>query len=175
VEEDLRYPIGKFEYKGVSTNQEREQFIRTIALTPSRLREAVHGLDPEQLSTPYRPGGWNVRQVAHHIPDSHLNSYTRFRLALTENEPTIRSYYEDRWAELNDSRNAPIEFSLDLLDALHKRWAFMLESLTSDDFARAFRHPELGPVTLDRNLALYAWHGPHHIAQITSLRKRMKW
>jgi uncharacterized damage-inducible protein DinB len=175
MEEDLRYPIGKFDYKGVSTIQQREQFIQNIAQTPARLREAVERLDPVQLSTPYRPGGWNVRQVAHHIPDSHVNAYTRFRLALTEDDPTIRAYMEDRWAELADSRNAPIEYSLDLLDALHKRWVFMLEALTNSDFARTFQHPELGAVTLDRNLALYAWHGTHHVAQIQSLRKRMNW
>ena len=175
MEEDLRYPIGKFEYKGVSTVPQREQFIHAIAQTPSRMRSAVDALNQEQLSTPYRPGGWNVRQVVHHVPDSHLNAYTRFRLALTEDDPTIRAYKEDRWAELADSKNAPLDYSLDLLEALHKRWVFMLESLNNEEWQRTFRHPELGLVTLDRNLALYAWHGTHHVAQVESLRKRMNW
>ena len=175
MEEDLRYPIGKFQYDGVSTVRQREQFIRNIEQTPANLRDAVRNLNEEQLAHPYRPGGWNVRQVAHHLPDSHMNSFTRFRLALTEEEPVIRPYFEDRWAELSDSRNAPIEYSLDLLEALHKRWIFLLESLQDSDFARTFRHPELGLMTLDKNLALYSWHGRHHVAQITSLRKRMGW
>jgi uncharacterized damage-inducible protein DinB len=175
MEEDLRYPIGKFEYKGVATPQQREEFIQSIARIPEKMRKTVDSLNAEQLSTPYRPGGWNVRQVVHHVPDSHLNAYTRFRLALTEEDPTIRSYMEDRWAELADSRNAPIDYSLDLLEALHKRWVFMLESISDREWSRTFRHPELGLVTLDRNLALYSWHGAHHIAQIESLRKRMNW
>jgi uncharacterized damage-inducible protein DinB len=175
MEVDLRYPIGKFEYKGVSTIQQRELMVRAISQTPAKLREAVGALNEEQLETPYRPGGWTVRQVAHHLPDSHMNSFTRFRLALTEEEPTIRPYFEDRWAELSDSRKAPIDYSLDLLEALHKRWVFMLESLNDSDYARTFRHPELGLMTLDKNLALYAWHGKHHVGQITALRKRMAW
>jgi uncharacterized damage-inducible protein DinB len=175
MEEELRYPIGKFEYKGESTPEQRSQWIRNISETPAKLREAVRNLNEEQLQTSYRPGGWTVRQVAHHLPDSHMNSFTRFRLALTEEEPTIRPYFEDRWAELADSRNAPIEFSLDLLEALHKRWIFLLESFTDADFRRTFRHPDLGLMTLDKNLALYSWHGRHHVAQITSLRKRMGW
>src|SRR4026207_275994 len=126
MEEDLRYPIGKFQYQGIATPEQRQAFIQHIAQTPGKLHEAVQNLNEEQLSTPYRSGGWTVRQVAHHLPDSHLNSYTRFRLALTEEEPTIRPYYEDRWAELNDSRFAPIDYSLDLLEALHNRWVFML-------------------------------------------------
>ncbi len=173
--EDLRYPIGKFQYTGVAMEGQRKQFIANIAETPSRLRAAVAGLNEEQLKTPYRPEGWTIRQVAHHLPDSHLNAYTRFRLALTEEEPTIRPYHEDRWAELDDSRNAPVDYSLDLLESLHKRWIYFLESLSEADFSRAFQHPELGLVTLDKNLALYSWHGQHHVAQITSLRVRSGW
>lgn len=175
MEEDLRYPIGKFQYEGVSTMEQRKKYIWNIAETPVKLREAVEGLNENQLNTPYRPGGWNVRQVVHHLPDSHMNSFTRFRLALTEEEPTIRPYYEDRWAELSDSRLAPVEYSLDLLEPLHRRWVFMLESLNDSDYQKTFRHPDLGLMTLEKNLALYSWHGQHHVAQITSLRKRMDW
>lgn len=173
--EDLQYPIGKFEFAGTSTAGQRRQWIEEIAQTPAALRYALQGLNAEQLDTPYRPGGWTVRQVAHHLPDSHMNSYVRFKLALTENEPAIKPYYEDRWATLPDATEAPVEQSLNLLDALHQRWTLLLLSLTETDFARAFRHPDLGLVTLERSLALYAWHGRHHIAQITGVRKRMGW
>lgn len=172
---DLRYPVGKFEMKSEPSIEEREEFIRGIAATPARLREAVGGLSDEQLDTPYRPDGWSVRQVVHHVADSHLNSYVRFRLALTEEEPTIKPYMEDRWAELTDARAAPVEVSLRLLEALHERWVMLLGSLAPEDFARAFHHPELGSVSLNRNIALYAWHGRHHVAHITSLRARMGW
>jgi uncharacterized damage-inducible protein DinB len=175
MDEDLRYPIGKFQYQGNSTPEQRKTLIQNIAETPANLREAVHRLDEDQLNTPYRPGGWNVRQVVHHLPDSHMNSFMRFRLALTEEEPTIRPYFEDRWAELSDSRFAPIDDSLDLLEALHHRWVFMLNSLQESDYKRTFRHPDLGLMTLDKNLALYSWHGHHHVSQITALRKRMGW
>ncbi len=133
------------------------------------------GLSPEQLDTPYRPGGWTVRQVVHHVPDSHINSYIRFKLALTEPEPTIKPYDEALWAELADTPATPVEVSLTLLDSLHGRWVPLLRSLSGADFARQFRHPELGMVRLDGNLALYAWHGRHHVAHITSLRERMGW
>src|SRR5438034_10178526 len=141
--EDLRYPIGKYDGKG-----DLRQWIDEIAAAPSQLRAAVKGLSPEQLDTPYRPGGWTVRQVVHHVPDSHLNSYCRFKLALTEDEPTIKAYHEDRWAELDDSRTTPIEVSLAMLDALHERSALLLKSLAPADFARMFRHPEIGLVSL---------------------------
>jgi hypothetical protein len=154
---------------------DRETFIRQIEETPARLREAVGGLTLEGLETPYREGGWTIRQVVHHVPDSHLNSYVRFRLALTEDEPTIKPYMEDRWAELPDARTGPIDLSLVLLDSLHRRWVALLRSLTPEQWKRRFRHPELGVVPLERNLALYAWHGRHHVAHITSLRERMGW
>ena len=170
---DLRYPIGKFTFDGAPTEQARNKFIDDIELAPSRLRAAVQGLSQEQLDTPYRPGGWTVRQVVHHIPDSHLNAYVRFKLALTEDEPTIKPYHEDRWAELQEARTAPIEISLALLESLHKRWVLVLRSIKPEDWKRAFRHPELGVVSLEKNVALYSWHGRHHVAHITSLRERI--
>ena len=172
---DMQYPIGKFEYPGPSSDEQRREWIANIAETPACLRAAVRGFSPEQLDTPYRPGGWTVRQVVHHVPDSHLNSYVRFRLALTEQEPTIKPYDEARWAELHDARSADIEMSLELLDALHRRWTCLLRSLSSEDWRRTFRHPEIGLVSLEKNLALYSWHGRHHVAHITTLRERMRW
>jgi uncharacterized damage-inducible protein DinB len=172
---DLRYPIGPFQYDGPLTDEQRQHLIDQIEAAPGKLRAAVEGLSLDQLDTPYRPGGWTVRQVVHHLPDSHLNSYVRFRLALTEDEPTIKPYFEDRWAELDDARHAPIDISLALLDALHRRWVLLLRSLSERDFARTFSHPELGVVSLEKNVSLYAWHGRHHIAHITSLRERMGW
>ena len=172
---DLRYPIGKFESSGGMTEAERRRLIEGIAQAPPRLRAAVEGLLPEQLDTPYRPGGWTVRQVVHHLPDSHLNAYVRLKLALTENEPPIKTYEQERWAELEDARSAPIEISVALLESLHRRWVLVLRALRPEDFARTFRHPELGVVTLDQQLRLYEWHGRHHIAHITSLRERMGW
>ena len=175
MKEDLRYPIGKFNLQADVTEAQRNRFIDEIAEAPSRLRRAVADLSPEQLETPYRPGGWTVRQVVHHIPDSHLNSYSRFKLALTEDEPTIKPFREDRWAELEDTRRTPVEVSLALLEALHERWVVLLRSLSAADFERTFHHPELGVVPLSKNVALYAWHGKHHVAHITSLRERMGW
>jgi len=175
MSEDLRYPIGKFRFEGELTDEQRQQLITDIAETPSRLRAAVEGLDAQQLETPYRPAGWTVRQVVHHVPDSHLNSYIRFKLALTEHEPTIKAYDEGQWAELVDARTCSIEVSLALLESLHKRWVTLLESLSHRDFARTFKHPEIAIVSLDRNLALYSWHGRHHVAHLTRLRDRMSW
>jgi hypothetical protein len=172
---DLRYPIGEFKYSKPLTQQEREACIANIKQTPARLLEAVAGLNDEQLDTPYRPGGWTLRQVVHHVPESHLNAYIRMKLATTEEQPTIKPYFEDRWAQLDDARKAPIAMSLDLLDALHRRWIWFLQTLTEADFARAFHHPELGLVTLDKNIALYDWHGRHHVGHVTSLRERMGW
>ena len=172
---DLRYPIGLFKVEGIPTEEQLKDAISQIAEAPARLRAAVEGLTAEQLDSPYRPGGWTVRQVVHHVPDSHLNSYCRFKLALTEDEPTIRAYHEDRWAELDEARTAPVEVSLALLESLHHRWVLMLKSLEPADFARTFRHPEIGVVTLAQNARLYAWHGQHHVAHITTLRERMGW
>jgi len=173
--EDLSYPIGKFKPEPEITEARRRQFIDEIAAAPAALREAVMGLSKEQLDTPYRPGGWTVRQVAHHIPDSHMNAYIRFRLALTENEPTIKPYEQQLWAELPDAKTADIEMSLKLFEGLHQRWVLLLRAMKPEDFQRKFNHPENGISALERTLQLYAWHGKHHIAHITSLRKRMGW
>lgn len=172
---DLRYPIGRFTYDGAWSEELKMAFLDDVAQTPAKLRAAVQGLSETQLDTPYRPGGWTVRQVVHHLPDSHLNSYVRFKLALTEDEPTIKTYAEDRWAALADSKVTPIEVSLALLDSLHDRWVRLLRSLAPEDWKRTFRHPELGAMTLEKALALYAWHGRHHVSHITGLRKREGW
>lgn len=174
--DDLRYPVGQFQFNGDTSQRAREQRIGEIAAAPAHLRVAVARLTPTQLDTPYRPGGWTVRQVVHHVPDSHLNAYVRIKLALTEDEPTIKPYEEARWAELPDGRTAPIEVSLGLLDALHQRWVLLLRNLGAEDFHRRFRHPEQGRlIELDEIVAMYAWHGRHHVAHITSLRQRMGW
>jgi len=172
---DLRYPIGKFTYNGPLTEEQKQKFLDDIEHTPANLRVAVKGLSEKQLDTPYRPDGWTVRQVAHHVPDSHLNAYVRTKLALTEEEPTIKSYAEDRWAQLADTQATPVEVSLALLESLHDRWMRLLRSLPPEDWKRTFRHPELGLMSLEKNLALYAWHGRHHVAHVTSLRKREGW
>ena len=172
---DLRYPIGRYEAPGDITKATRDEWIRELELLPGNLREAVAGLSDVQLDTAYRPDGWTVRQVVHHVPDSHMNSYVRFRLALTEHAPAIKAYEEGAWAELSDARLSPIEPSLLLLDGLHRRFTALLRSLTPDDFARTFRHPELGQIRLDWTLGLYAWHGRHHVAHINNLRVREGW
>jgi uncharacterized damage-inducible protein DinB len=172
---DFRYPVSKFRFPESIGREDRNTFLEQIAAAPMRLRAAVAGLGDSELETPYRPGGWTVRQVVHHLPDSHLNSYTRFRLALTEDQPAIKPYQEDRWAELPDARTAPVEVSLRLLECLHSRWLGLLRSLSEDQWKRAFRHPDLGLVSLEQNAALYAWHGRHHVAHITGLRERMGW
>ncbi len=173
---DIRYPIGDFAWKGRSTSADRRGYIAVIARTPARMRGAVKGLTAKQLDTPYRPGGWTVRQALHHVPDSHLNAYIRFKLALTEDTPTIKTYNEKLWSELADTRKTPVEISLALLENLHARWVTLLRSLRPRDFARMFFHPQHGKaLTLDWALAMYAWHGPHHVAHITSLRKRQGW
>lgn len=172
---DLKYPIGRFNIEGAPSSEQISKAIDDIAETPARLRAAVKDLSSEQLATPYRPDGWSVLQVVHHVPDSHLNSYCRFKLALTEDQPTIKPYSEERWAELVDSRITPVEVSLDLLESLHARWVVLLKSLAPSDFTRAFRHPDIGVVSLAQNACLYAWHGRHHTAHITSLRERMAW
>ena len=172
---DARYPVGKFHYDGPLTEAQKRNFLDEIAATPVQMRAAVKGLSDQQLDTPYRPGGWTVRQVVHHVPDSHMNSYVRFKLALTEDEPTIKPYAEARWAELPDTKSTPVEVSLTLLDSLHDRWVRLLRSLSPEDWKKTFRHPEMGPMTLEKTLALYAWHGRHHVAHITELRKQNSW
>jgi len=172
---DLRYPVGKFKYDGPPTSARRRELIESIEEVPANLRAAVKGLSQLQLDTAYRPEGWTVRQVVHHVPDSHLNAYIRFKLALTEQEPTIKPYAEDRWAQLADTQATPLEVSLTMLDSLHDRWVRLLRSLRPEEWKRTFRHPDLGLVSLEKNLALYAWHGRHHVAHITSLRERNGW
>ena len=172
---DLRYPVGKFDFQAAVAPESRPQLIDTLAAAPGRLREAVRGLDEQQLDTPYRPDGWTVRQVIHHVADSHMNSYIRFRLALTEDSPAIKPYDQEQWAQLADARTAAVAPSLELVDGLHQRWVKLLRSFSSADFERTFRHPELGLVRLDKTLALYAWHSRHHEGHITSLRARMGW
>ena len=172
---DLRYPIGNYEPKTSLTPAERVEAIAQIAETPKRLRDAVGGMSGGQLDTPYRPGGWTVRQVAHHVPDSHMNAYVRLKLALTEEEPTIKPYEEGLWANLPASLQTPVEVSLALLEFLHLRWDTLLRALKPADFARRFRHPALGLMTVDNQVHLYAWHGRHHVAHITSLRQREGW
>jgi hypothetical protein len=172
---DLSYPIGRFDFHQSVTPGQYPELIQDIRAAPALYRDAVQGLDDAQLDTPYRPGGWTVRQTVHHVADSHMNSFIRLRLALTESEPTIRPYDQKAWAELADSRTAPVGLSLQLIEGLHARWALWLEALSAEDFARSFRHPELGLVRVDTNVALYAWHGRHHAAHITGLRQRNGW
>ena len=173
---DLRFPVGKFDVNASVSEAGYPRLIAAIAETPGTLRSAVAGLSRDQLETRYRPDGWTVKQVVHHVPDSHMNAYCRFKLALTEDEPTIKPYDEAKWAELPDSERMPIGVSLDLLDALHQRWVGLLRSMDAADFNRGFRHPEHDRVvTLGQMLALYAWHGRHHVAHITALRKREGW
>ena len=173
---DLSYPIGKFEFRGSLTPEERKRLIAQIAAAPAIFRAAVAGLSEKQLDTPYRPDGWTLRQVVHHVPDSHQNAYIRCKLALTEHQPTIKPYDQERWAELADSEHTPIETSLALLEALHERWVALLRALSPEDFARILIHPEHdAPLSLDKLVAHYAWHGAHHAAHITGLRERMGW
>lgn len=175
--EVLRYPIGRFELDSAAISAEdRERYIHSIETLPHRLRAAVAGFTTERWQTPYRPGGWTVHQLVHHIPDSHLNAYTRFKLALTEEEPTIKPYHEAAWAELADTAACKPGVSLDLLEALHLRWVALLRSLSDDDFARTLRHPEHGRTfTLGQMLAMYGWHSEHHLAHITRLIEREGW
>lgn len=175
--DDLRYPVGKFSRPTRAlTKAERDALIQDIAAAPGWMRSAVQGLTDAQLDTTYRPGGWTVRQVLHHVPDSHVNAYCRFKLALTEDTPTIKAYDEAKWAELEDGKSKLIEHSLSLLDGLHARWVFMLERMKAKDFERKLNHPEWdAPLSLDTMLALYGWHGKHHAAHITELRKRQGW
>lgn len=175
MEEDLRYPVGKYDPRGEVSLEQRRAWLDEVAAFPGLFRAAVEDLSPEQLDTPYRPGGWTVRQLAHHVPDSHINSYVRFKLALTEDAPTIKTYEENLWAELPDTRTTPVEVSLTLLETLHQRWVLLMHGMSDEQWARPFRHAEWGLVPLDRALGLYAWHGRHHLAHVTRLRERMRW
>ncbi len=173
---DPQYPVGPFvRPQEPLSAEDRGRFIAEIAAAPAKLREAVAGLTAAQLDTPYRPGGWTARQVAHHIPDSHLNAYIRVKLALTEDAPALRGYEESEWAKLPDTAATPVEVSLELLEALHTRWVTLLRSLGEKDFRRPAQHPSWGAITVDFLLAQYAWHGRHHVAHITSLREREGW
>jgi Mycothiol maleylpyruvate isomerase N-terminal domain. len=172
--DDLRYPVGKFDKTLEPTPELRREFVKIIADLPSNVSNAINGLTDEQLDTPYRPEGWTVRQTVHHIADSHLNSFCRFKLALTEDTPTIRPYYEDRWAELPDS-DMPVETSIKIIDGLHSRWTALLNSMSDTDFQKKLNHPESGEWTLDKMLGMYAWHSQHHTAHITNLRNRNGW
>ena len=173
---DTRYPTGRFSsVRRPLTADERASCIDAIRIHPAKIRAAVAGLSDEQLDTPYREGGWTLRQVVHHVVDSHTNAYIRFKLAVTEDKPTVRPYQEKLWAELPDAKTLPVEASLSILDGLHARWVAFLESLAQDQFRRPLHHPEIGDITVDTLLELYGWHGAHHVAHITGLRERMGW
>jgi len=172
---DPRFPIGDFQMPAQVTPARRQQAIEEIASTPAKMRAAVKGLSEAQLDTPYRDGGWTVRQVVHHVPDSHLNAYVRLKLALTEDKPTIKPYDQEAWSKLADSKSTPIEISLMLLTAVHDRWDRIWRSLKTEDFARTFVHPEHGERSVDWLLFIYEWHGKHHTAHITELRKKKGW
>ncbi len=172
---DPRYPVGRFSPpQGAVSAEERAQFLNQVAEAPARLRDAIRGLTETQLDTPYRDGGWSSRQVVHHVADSHMNAFIRFKLGLTEDNPTIKPYPEHLWADLADQK-LPIDVSLPIVDNVHQRWVAVLRSMKETDWARTFNHPEMGVQRLDRALALYAWHGRHHAAHITSLREQNGW
>ena len=174
--ETLRYPVGKFTFPDKISTEEISFMIKIIEELPQKLRNAVSDMSEEQLNTPYREGGWTVRQVVHHLFDSHSNSYTRMKLAMTEDNPTIKPYMEARWAELEDGKNAPVELGLKLLELLHERWIIFLSSLSEKDLQRTFFHPDnRRSQTITQTIALYAWHSRHHLAHITELKKRMGW
>lgn len=174
--EQLKYPIGKFKKPDLFSKELTLLHIKDIEEFPSKIKNAVSGLNNAQLDTPYREEGWTIRQVVHHCADSHMNSFTRFKLALTEDNPTIKPYFEERWAELADSKSLPVEASLKMIEGLHFRWVVLLKSLTEADLKRSFIHPESGrTISLNENLAIYSWHCKHHLAHITELRKRKSW
>jgi uncharacterized damage-inducible protein DinB len=175
MNQDLKYQIGKYELQENLTEVQRNELIGQIAGLPAKVRAAVAGLSEKQLDTPYREGGWTVRQLVHHIADSHMNALVRFKLAMTEDEPTIKTYQQEKWAETADSLQSPAEASLGLLEGVHARWTTLLRSLRPADFARKFKHPERGVMTLEGLLTIYAWHGRHHTAHVTALRERMNW
>ncbi len=175
MDDTLRYPIGPYVKPQHVSAVERKKYIEQIAATPKALRDAVSGLNDVQLDTPYRDGGWTLRQVVHHLPDSQVNGYIRFKLGLTEHEPVVKPYEETLWAEISEAKKSPIEVSVKFLEAVHQRWVASTEGLGEDVFERTVKHPASGIMTLNQILALYAWHGTHHVAQITSMRKRMGW
>lgn len=172
---DLRFPIGQPELHHHLTAEQRAPLIDNVAQLPVRLGVAIGGLTTAQLDTPYRPNGWTVRQVVHHFADSHMNAFVRFKLALTEDAPTVKTYEETRWAETADAKTPPVELSLGLIGNLHARWVLLMRSLSEEDWARKLTHPERGLVTLDENLCLYSWHSRHHVAHISALREREGW
>ncbi|WP_141433553.1 YfiT family bacillithiol transferase [Bacillus sp. 03113] len=174
--DQLKYPIGQYNSPVEITKEHREEWIKVLAELPVLLKKSVMNLNEEQLNTEYRPGGWTIRQVIHHIADSHMNSFIRFKLSLTEDSPIIKPYDEKKWAELYDTRSAPIEISLALIESLHERWVLLLNSLNEKQFSRSFIHPEdQKTIPLDNALGLYAWHSRHHLSHITELLKRMNW
>ena len=173
--DDLRFPIGRFSPPAASPAEVRAAHLETLGMLADRLRAAVSGLSDPQLDTPYRPEGWTVRQVVHHVADSHTNCYIRFKLALTEDWPTVKPYSEVAWANLPDSRRLPVDVSLAMIEALHGRWVRLLEAMSEEDFDKGYVHPEQGRQNLAKVLALYEWHSRHHTAHITSLRARQGW
>lgn len=172
---DLRYPIGRFEWPTTVSRETLYSWLLVLENLPEDLRLAVSDLEQEQLDTAYRPGGWTLRQVVHHIADSHLNSYVRYRLALTEDAPQIKLYNEAAWADLHDAKTAQVDVSLHLVEAVHSRWILLMRSLTEEQWQRTFLHPERGPMRLDASAGLYAWHSQHHVAHIRGLRSRENW
>lgn len=174
MSEDLRFPIGKYEKGKPISSEQRKQLISEVAELPKKLREAVENLTDEQLDTAYRPDGWTIRQVVHHVGDSHMNSFIRFKLALSEENPTIRPYEEDLWAQTAEYK-LPVEVSLKLIDSVHERWTTLLESMSDEDFARTLNHPATGAWTLEDSLGLYSWHGKHHTAHVNNLKQRNGW
>lgn len=174
--EQLKYPIGDFQTPTTYSPQDIDNWISIIEKAPAQVEAAVKDLSDAQLNTPYRPEGWTIRQVVHHLPDSHMNSYIRFKWTLTENAPIIKAYDEQSWAELEDGKNAPIELSIQLLKSLHARWVLVLKNLSEADLEKHFTHPETGnKIPLKEMIALYAWHSQHHLSHITSLKERMNW
>ena len=171
---DVRYPIGLFQYDGEMDKEVVNKWVKEIEELPRMLQDAVKDLDDEQLDTPYRLDGWTIRQVIHHLADSHMNAYIRLKLALTEESPVVKTYDETKWAELNDYQ-FPVEGSLLLLEGLHKRWAELLRTLSQSEMEKTFTHPELGEVLIYKNIGMYAWHGKHHLAHITSLLEQKGW
>jgi hypothetical protein len=173
--EDLRYPIGRYEKPHPITDELRKAWIQEIRELPERLKDAVEGLTDEQLDTPYRPDGWTVRQLVHHLADTHMNNYIRIKLALTVENPQTILYDIEKWGEFDDAKTAPIQLSLAILEGLHRRWTMLLSNLTPEEFVKTFVHPRLGVQKIEEAIGIYAWHGKHHVAHITSLCKRMNW